>query len=80
MYVLCSLKVYTSNLLNVRYENDINRINRIYSDIMIRKTIDDNYCEVIYKYTSFYLNIIIKTNKETYIFMAKIDKGATSVL
>ena len=80
MYVLCSLKVYISNLLNVRYENDINKINRIYTDIMIRKTIDDNYCEAIYNYTSFYLNIIIKTNKETYIFKAKIDKGCTSVL
>lgn len=80
MYVLCSLKVYTSNLLNVRYENDINEINRIYADIMIRKTIDENYCEVIYKYFSFYLNIIIKTNKETYVFKAKIDKGSTSTL
>lgn len=80
MYVLCSLKVYTSNLLNVRHENDINKINRIYTDIMIRKTIDNNYCEVIYKYTSFYLDIIIKTNKETYVFKVKIDKGCTPVL
>lgn len=73
MYVLFSLKVYSHDLRNVAYENNINKINKIFSDIMIRKTIDNNYCNIIYELSDFNLIIRINTKDGIYCFNARIN-------
>lgn len=73
MFVLFSLKVYSHDLRNVAYENNINKINKIFSDIMIMKTIDNNYCNIIYKLSDFNLIIRINTKDCIYCFNARIN-------
>lgn len=73
MYVLFSLKVYSRDLRNVTYENNINKINKIFSDIMIMKTINNNYCDIIYKLGDFNLIIKIITKDNIYCFNARIN-------